>query len=311
MNAPLLSAIAGPAFDRLRSVLDRLGESPPQVLLLEGGREEERLDLARYWAARCNCPRALQGRTAAETGQSADSGDSPCLACPVCLQIASGEYLDLAAYDGRISNREDEENPGTVRAFNMQRVRELKSRLRDAPYGQGRRVVLLMGLGLTRDEAANALLKALEEPSPTTLFVLLTPQREQLLPTLISRSFCLTLPWPHSRAEDTEMRSWEDLLAGFLLNGQSFLERTAAKGAVDAALAGRLLLSCQKAMSRVLACEPAARPLDAALESLDARGRAVCCQWLAEAQEALQYGVTPARVLEALAARLFSLRLRQ
>lgn len=311
MNAPLLSAIAGPAFDRLRSVLDRLGESPPQVLLLEGGREEERLDLARYWAARCNCPHALRGRTAAETGQSADSGDSPCLACPVCLQIASGEYLDLAAYDGRISNREDEENPGTVRAFNMQRVRELKSRLRDAPYGQGRRVVLLMGLGLTRDEAANALLKALEEPSPTTLFVLLTPQREQLLPTLISRSFCLTLPWPHSRAEDTEMRSWEDLLAGFLLNGQGFLERAAAKGAVDAALAGRLLLSCQKAMSRVLACEPAARPLDAALESLDARGRAVCCQWLAEAQEALQYGVTPARVLEALAARLFSLRLRQ
>lgn len=311
MNVSLLTAITGPAFDRLRSVLDRLGESPPQVLLLEGGREEERLDLARYWAARCNCPHALQGRTAPEAAQSAGSGGSPCLACPVCLQIASGEYLDLAAYDGRISNREDEENPGTVRAFNMQRVRELKSRLRDAPYGQGCRVVLLMGLGLTRDEAANALLKALEEPSPTTLFVLLTPQREQLLPTLISRSFCLTLPWPHSRAQDTEMQPWEDLLAGFLLNGQGFLDRAAAKGAVDAALAGRLLLCCQKAMSRVLAREPAARPLDAALESLDARGRAVCCQWFAEAQEALQYGVTPARVLEALAARLFSLRLRQ
>lgn len=310
MSVSLLSAIAGPAFDRLRNLLDRLGESPPQVLLLEGGREEERLDLARYWAARCNCPRALQERGAAETGQSAGSGGSPCLACPVCLQIASGEHLDLAAYDGRISNRDDEENPGTVRAFNMPRVRELKSRLRDAPYGQGRRVVLLMGLGLTRDEAANALLKALEEPSPTTLFVLLTPQREQLLPTLISRSFCLTLPWPDSRAEDTEMRPWEDLLAGFLLNGQGFPERAAAKGAMDAALAGRLLLCCQKAMSRVLTCEPAARPLDAALESLDARGRAVCCQWFSEAQEALQYGVTPARVLEALAARLFNLRLR-
>ena len=159
--------------------VDLLGLAPRQVLLLEGGSEEQRLDLARYWAARCNCPQAAH----AENG-------APCLACPVCLQIASGEYLDLAAYDGRISNREDEENPGLVRAFNMQRVRELKSRLRDAPHGQGRRVVLLMGLSLNRDEAANALLKALEEPSPTTVFVLLAPQREQLLPTLVSRSFC-------------------------------------------------------------------------------------------------------------------------
>lgn len=296
MNATLLPAVADPAFDRLKAVLDRLGEAPPQVLLLEGGNEEQRLDLARYWAARCNCLQAA-GR---EKG-------SPCLACPVCLQIASGEYLDLAAYDGRISNREDEENPGLVRSFNMERVRELKSRLRDAPHGQGRRVVLLMGLSLNREEAANALLKVLEEPSPGTVFVLLAAQREQLLPTLVSRSFCLTLPWPDSRTRDATLAPWEEALAAFLRDGQAFLDKTATRGAVDAALAGRLLLACQKALSRVLAGE-AEGPLDAALAALDARGRAVCCRWLAEAQDMLRYGVTPARVLEALAARLFVLR---
>ena len=294
MDQALLPAIADASFDRLKGILDRLGEAPPQVLLLEGGREEQRLDLARYWAARCNCPHARENR-------------GPCLGCPVCMQIASGEYLDFFAYDGRISNREDEENPGLVRAFNMQRVRELKSRLRDAPHGAGRRVVLLMGLSLTRDEAANALLKTLEEPSPSTVFVLLAPQREQLLPTLVSRSFCLTLPWPDSRARDAALAPWEESLAVFLREGRGFLDRVSAKGAMDAALAGRLLLCCQKALARVLAGE-ADGPLDAALATLDARGRAVCCQWLAEAQEALQYGVTPSRVLEALAARLFVLR---
>lgn len=292
----LLPAIADPTFDRLKHVLDSLGATPPQVLLLEGGSEAQRMDAARYWAARINCP-------------ACEAGGSPCLACPACLQIAAGEHLDLAAYDGRISNREDEENPGPVRAFNMERVRELKARLRDAPHGGGRRVVLLMGLGLTRDEAANALLKALEEPSQTTVFVLLAPQREQLLPTLVSRSFCLTLPWPDSRADDTELRPWEDALAQFLLHGQGFLDRVAAKGALDAGGATRLLLCCQKAMSRILADRAdAARPLDAALAGLQGMGRASACRWFAEAQEALNYGVAPARVLEALGARLFALR---
>ena len=292
----LLPAIAPAAFDRLKAVLDNLGAAPPQVLLLEGGSEAQRMDTARYWAMRINCP------TAGTTG-------TPCLSCPSCQQIAAGEHLDLAAYDGRISNREDEENPGPVRAFNMERVRELKVRLRDAPHGQGRRVVLLMGLSLTRDEASNALLKALEEPSKTTVFVLLAPQREQLLPTLVSRSFCLTLPWPDCHADDPEMQPWEDALAQFLVQGQGFLDKVAGKGAIDASGATRLLLCCQKAMSRILSGRHnPARPLDAALVLLHGKGRAAACQWFAEAQEALNYGVTPARVLETLAARLFALR---
>ena len=292
----LLPAIAHAAFDRLKAVLDNLGTAPPQVLLLEGGSEAQRMDIARYWAARINCP-------------TADATGTPCLSCPSCQQIAAGEHLDLAAYDGRISNREDEENPGPVRAFNMERVRELKVRLRDAPHGQGRRVVLLMGLSLTRDEASNALLKALEEPSKTTVFVLLAPQREQLLPTLVSRSFCLTLPWPDCHADDPEMQPWEDALAQFLVQGQGFLDKVAGKGAIDASGATRLLLCCQKAMSRILSGRHnPARPLDAALVLLHGKGRAAACQWFAEAQEALNYGVTPARVLETLAARLFALR---
>lgn len=299
MTAPMLPAIAVPAFDRLKDALNRLGAAPPQVLLLEGGSEAQRRDMALYWAARINCP------------QAPHSG-APCLACPVCLQIAAGEHLDLAAYDGRISNREDEENPGPVRAFNMERVRELKSRLRDAPHGNGRRVVLLMGLSLTRDEAANALLKALEEPSATTVFVLLAPQREQLLPTLVSRSFCLTLPWPDSRAADDAMRPWEEKLAHFLLTGQGLLDALAAKGALEAAQAGRLLLCCQKSINRILSevITDNTSPLDPALENLSAQDLALVCQWLTEAQDALQYGLTPARAVEALAARIYVLRLR-
>ncbi|MDE6734655.1 MAG: DNA polymerase III subunit delta' [Desulfovibrio sp.] len=301
------AAIACEDFARLRGVLDRLALAPPQTLLLEGGSEAGRVGLGRYWAAASNCPQAL---AAAGRGEPA----TPCLACPVCMQVEAGEHLDVLAYDGRIGNREDEENPGPVMAFNMRRARELKSRLRDAPHGPGRRVVLLMGLSPARDEAANALLKALEEPSAHTIFVLLAPQREQLLPTLVSRSFCLTLPWSETTAPDAGLAAWEASLADFLRTGRGFLEKAAARGGLDAAQAAGLLLSCQKALIHVLAGgAPAASdaPLAAALAPLaDAPRAALCGRWLDEAQEMLRYGVAPARVMEGLASRLFVL-LRQ
>ena len=298
------AAIAGADFARLRGVLDRLALAPPQTLLLEGGSEAGRLGLARYWACACHCPRAL---ASAAHGEPA----TPCLACPVCLQIAAGEHLDVLAFDGRIGTREDEENPGPVMAFNMRRARELKSRLRDAPHGAGRRVVLLMGLSPARDEAANALLKALEEPSAHTIFVLLAPQREQLLPTLVSRSFCLTLPWSETAAPESGLASWEAMLADFLRTGRGFLEKAAARGGLDAPQAAGLLLLCQKALVHVLAGGAGAAsegPLAAALTPLrDAPRAARCGRWLDEAQEMLRFGVAPARVMEGFASRLFVL----
>ena len=285
--------LAEPGLDLLRQTLRRLARRPPQVLLLEGGSEPQRLAMARYWAAACTCSQP----------------NAPCLVCPVCIQIAAGEHLDCLAFDGRISNRDDAESPGLVRSFNMDRVRELKSLLRDAPHGQGRRTVILMGIGQNRDEAANALLKVLEEPSPHTVFCLLAAQREQLLPTLVSRSFCLTLPWSVRQQSSPALVPWEEALAAFLENGQGLLEKTSAKNALDAALAGQILVACQRALARAVSRQSLG-PLDAALASLDAQGLAQCGRWLDEAHDMLRLNVTPARVLEALAARLFVLRRR-
>ena len=130
---PLFQDISTPDFDRIREVLHRLAANPPQVLLLEGGTEPQRLAAARYWAACVN-------------RQQPGGEGGPCLICPTCMQIDAGEHLDVLAYDGRISNADDEAHPGPIRALNMDNIRELKQKLRDAPHGQGRRVVLLMGV---------------------------------------------------------------------------------------------------------------------------------------------------------------------
>jgi DNA polymerase III subunit delta' len=295
MESQPFTPIMTTAFAAIRIELARLAAQPPQVLLFEGGTEEERMALARYWAALQHCEQPAAGE--------------PCFHCPACVCIADGVHVDVLAYDGRISNKEDEENPGAVRALSIDTMRQLKSRLRDSPHGKGKRVVLLAGMHNNRTEAANALLKVLEEPSATTIFVLLAPQREQLLPTLVSRSWVLTLPWPDTRSLAPALRVWQDSLAHFIQHGQGWFEKTSAKNAVTPLLAAEILLACQKALSQSLCsqsnslCPPLVQLF--AAKSVQQRSQAACL--LDEANEALQSSVNPARVLDFVATSLFVL----
>ncbi len=290
---PLFPEIEGPAFARLKDRLAALGNEPPQVLLLDGGSEAQRLAAARWWACRVCCPEARKSGV-------------PCLDCPVCRQIAQQEYLDVPAYDGRISNTQDEENPGPIRALSMENVRTLKRRLLDPPHGDGLRVVLLMGLEIVRSQAANALLKALEEPSETTLFVLLTAQREQILPTLVSRSHCLTLPWPdpEEEPEDAASQALRADLAEFLRTGRKLMQRTATKS-FDIDAARDCLTALQKAITRCLAGRETKKPLDQALAVLSQETLSTAGHWVREAGGLLAAQVTPARVIDALMTRLW------
>lgn len=293
MSDPVLEAVSGPAFQSVRERLDSLGAAPPQVLLLEGGSEAARTDAALYWACRCSCPSARQTGT-------------PCLSCPTCRQIAAFEYLDLIALDGRISNKEDKENPGKIRALSMDNVRGLKSVISDPPHNPGFRVVILAGIETTRTEAANALLKALEEPSPSTLFVLLTPQREQILPTLVSRSFCFPLPWPDPEQADAETAALQDSIADFLETGRGLFAVTGQHG-FTAAQGRAMLTAVQKSLLRVMARSPHPGHLEHILGDMPPASQVLACRFLYEAENLIQAQVTPARAIEAFMANLFVL----
>ncbi|MDR1857148.1 MAG: DNA polymerase III subunit delta' [Desulfovibrio sp.] len=307
MDAAALFKKPPAGLEAVRRLLGRLGEAPPQVLLLEGGNEEERLYAALYWACRVNCQAA---------------GPRPCLACQTCRQIKDGTSLDLLRYDGRLKNKDDnaEEEPGQARPFSIENARALKSLLLEAPRGPGYRVVVLEGIVQQREDAANALLKALEDPSPFTLFILLAPQREQLLPTLASRSFCVTLPWPDSRSapavparQAKRMAAWDDTLAGFLETGKGLTAAMSAKNAVDVETAQRLILRCQKACVHALsegaglAAEAAKQGLEGRFSLLDTKDKLLACRWFVQAQEAIRYNVSPARVLRTLLTQVFLL----
>ncbi len=103
-------------------------------------------------------------------------------------------------------------------------VEAMRARLID-PMGStafqgGWKAGVIFAADRLRTESANAFLKTLEEPPPKTLFLLLTEQPEQLLPTIISR--CQRIDLPDARARrlaEPYLSTVLNVLAGDRLTG--------------------------------------------------------------------------------------------
>jgi DNA polymerase-3 subunit delta' len=278
MSAPWKHALT--TQPRIAGFLDRLAADPPRSLLLEGGTAEDRLALARYWAARLMCREAVP----------------PCGECRICLQVAEDASRDLFLLNGA---------EGVI---TIDTVREVRAVLGDPPAGRGPRVIILAEAQALGDGAANALLKSLEEPMPGNVFVLLAPSREILLPTLVSRSFVLTLGWPRADRENQDLGEWLQALAEFIQSGRGpWLEWTGRKGNVDARLADSLLREVQRCLVQAGYGNPStnlARLLASRLDVVAVRQVGVIVE---NALESLDVGANPAVVLEWAAIRMWNL----
>lgn len=125
----------------------------------------------------------------AVTCHSPVDGDA-CGACDSCVRAASGEHPDIRVFvpDGTLHK--------------IAQMRELAREAQYRPFDDHRRVMIVDDAHKMRDEAANAILKTLEEPPPTTLIVLVTDQPYALLGTIRSR--CQTLRFAPVDAESIE-----------------------------------------------------------------------------------------------------------
>jgi len=271
------------AFAGAPQVLPRLrtlAASAPQSLVIEGGTETDRRTAALAWAATLNC-----------TGAPAER---PCCACAACVQIPQGVFMDLKVFGGEEKISIDE-------------VREALPEWGQPPRGKGLRVSIFLGAHEFHPAVANLLLKTLEEPRPGNVFVLLAPQRERLLQTLVSRSFVLTLPWPEPQAPEPDVAEWLAALLHFWDTGQGWFERTGTKGAADRALSLRLLSACQRELTMAVAGNAEASPVARRLARLGPAGLRRFDLVLASAQEALnQPTVMPALVLDWIATSMIA-----
>ncbi len=108
---------------------------------------------------------------------------SPCHQCTQCRRITSRLHADVRV----IGLNQDDDKASRRREISIEEVRSVSSQAHLKPYEGACRVYIFEDAETMSEEAANALLKTLEEPPPDTLLILLTSQEDRLLPTIKSR----------------------------------------------------------------------------------------------------------------------------
>ncbi|HET6594000.1 MAG TPA: DNA polymerase III subunit delta' [Anaerolineales bacterium] len=128
---------------------------------------------------------ALNCQTPVEVG-------APCGECRDCKQTAAMQHADLTVVQA------DAEG-GTLK---VDQIREARRTLTLKPYQASYRVALFLRFQEANDNAANALLKTLEEAPSYAVLILTADNPEQLLPTIVSR--CEVLRLRPLRIEEVE-----------------------------------------------------------------------------------------------------------
>ena len=134
--------------------------------------------------------------------------DAGCGTCHECHTVLAGSHADV----------------GVIRteklSIGVDEVRDLVRRSALAPVGRRWQVLIVEDADRLTDQACNALLKAIEEPTDRTVWMLCAPTVEDVLPTIRSRCRLVTLTTPTT----------EDV-AGFLVRTDGVAESLASYAA--------------------------------------------------------------------------------
>lgn len=114
-----------------------------------------------------------------------DSAEPPCGECASCRRILDGKYADVtflglnsAAGSGKARPKQE---------IGINDVKELQRSASLSAYEGKYKIFIVDGAEYLSDEAANCLLKVLEEPPSNVIILILTSKKTRLLATLVSR----------------------------------------------------------------------------------------------------------------------------
>jgi DNA polymerase-3 subunit delta' len=160
----------------------------PHALLLKGVQGIGKFDLAMNFAQLLLCTQP-------------DGDGLACQECDSCHWFKQGSHPDFRLIQPDALTADDEgEEKGSgkkpSREISVAQIRDLASFATLTAHCGGYRVVLIHPAEAMNNNAANSLLKTLEEPVGNLLFLLVTNKPQQLLPTILSRCLSFAIDTP-------------------------------------------------------------------------------------------------------------------
>jgi DNA polymerase-3 subunit delta' len=168
--------------------LQELRERPAHGLLLKGTKGIGKLDLAVNFARGLLC-------------QHPDGTGYACGECPSCHWFEQGSHPDYRLLQPEalsLDGEESETGKKPSKQISIDQIRGLADFFGMTSHQGGRRVIIIHPAEAMNANAANGLLKSLEEPPPGLLFILVSHKPQQLLPTILSRCLSFALPAPEA-----------------------------------------------------------------------------------------------------------------
>jgi DNA polymerase III subunit delta' len=133
------------------------------------------------------------------------AAERPCAECVSCRKIAGGNHPDVQVIGIR-----REEDAAEAKLIGIERIKEVQHAASLPPFEGSNKVFIIDGAECLSTEAANCLLKTLEEPAEKVIFVLLTANDNLVLPTVASRCQRLELrPVSVPAAEAALRERWQ------------------------------------------------------------------------------------------------------
>lgn len=145
----------------------------PHAFLFTGPRGAGKTSAARILAKIVNCEEL--------------TNDEPCNKCEQCKMIDAGGSLDVVEIDAASHRGVDD-------------IRSLRETVKLSPTSAKKKVYIIDEAHMLTTEAANALLKTLEEPPSHVMFILATTEPHKILPTVKSR--CTTIIFRKATADE-------------------------------------------------------------------------------------------------------------
>ncbi len=113
-----------------------------------------------------------------------------CGKCVNCQKIERNQHPDvlfLSSENNEKNRLSEAEKSVKIAEIKIEQIRQIQHQISLSPFCAPYKVVIIDGAELLTSEAANCLLKTLEEPPQKSLMILISSNSQWLLPTIISR----------------------------------------------------------------------------------------------------------------------------